>query len=219
MYVSFNSVSTLAHLILKNKDDYSAQAFKSYEQQTLNFVRAHDRLVANSYKSFTNHKLWSVYKVLWLLGAYTEFVKLTSSRTRAKNRDDYYHEIKSLSLVGGGFDEYKILADKIDTLVEQLDVNNVAGVELAVTEITRLFLQLEWLPDAFSETLKGKAYLPKNKLNWKLLRRSDGFMGKGKFRQHFFNNKETIDLLINFMGEKINYSTLSLVRKKRDINY
>ncbi|NOQ16443.1 MAG: NAD(P)-binding protein, partial [Methyloprofundus sp.] len=80
LYVSFNSVSTLAHLLLKNKDDFSAKAFKPYEQQTLAFVKAHDRLVANSYKTFANHKLWSVYKVLWLLGAYTEFVKLTCIR-------------------------------------------------------------------------------------------------------------------------------------------
>ncbi|MFK5949055.1 MAG: NAD(P)/FAD-dependent oxidoreductase [Methylococcales bacterium] len=215
LYVSFNSVSTLAHLLLKNENDFSAQAFQSYQQQTLNFVQAHDRLVANSYKSFSNHKLWKVYKILWLLGAYTEFVKLTSCRTRANNRADYYHEIKTLCLTGGGFDEYKKLAEKVDTLIEQVDVNNEAEVEKTVSEITALFTQLEWLPLAFRETLEGKAYLPKNKLSWKLLKRNAGFMGNGKFRQHFFNNKETIDLLINFMSEKINYSTASLVRKHR----
>jgi tetracycline 7-halogenase / FADH2 O2-dependent halogenase len=214
LYVSFNCVSTLAHLLLTNQDDFSAHAFKSYEKQTLAFVQAHDRLVANSYKSFTNHKLWSVYKVLWLLGAYTEFVKLTSSRTRAKNTAEYYREIQSLCLTGGGFDEYQMLAEKVDTLIEQVDPDNEQAVEQTAAEITALFLAIEWLPNAFRETLQGKTYLPKNKLNWKLLKRHGGFMGRGKFRQHFFNNKETIDLLINFLGEKINYSRSSLVRQK-----
>jgi len=214
MYVSFNSVSTLAHLILTNKGDFSAETFKPYEQKTLAFVQSHDRLVANSYKSFTNHKLWSVYKVLWLLGAYTEFVKLSSSRKRAACRDDYYREIASLSLTGGGFDEYKNLAEQIDTLIEQLDIKNEQAVDEAVAEIRGLFLALDWLPQAFRETLKGKPYLPKNKLSWKLLKRQTGFMGRGAFRQHFFSNKETLGLVKDFLTEKIKYSTLSLVRKK-----
>ena len=214
LYVSFNSVSTLAHLILTNEGDFSAETFKSYEQQTLTFVQSHDRLVANSYKSFTNHKLWSVYKVLWLLGAYTEFVKLTSSRTRAKNRVDYYSEIQFLCLTGGGFDEYKTLADKVDTLIEHVDISNEKKVDQTVDEITAIFLNVDWLPNAFRKTLEGKAYLPKNKLNWNLLKRNTGFMGNGKFRQHFFNNKDTTDLLMNFLSEKVNYSTASLLRKK-----
>ena len=214
LYVSFNSVSTVAHLLLKKTGDFSAEAFKSYEQQTLAFVQAHDRLVANSYKSFTNHKLWSAYKVLWLLGAYTEYVKLTCIRKCAKNREDYYQQIQSLCLAGGGFDEYKRLADKIDHLVEQVDVNNEQAVDQVVAEITALFLTLDWLPDAFRETLKGKAYLPKHKISWKLLRQNSGFMGNGNFRQHFFNNNETIDLLLNFLSEKITYSTAPVLRKK-----
>ncbi|MEE9337732.1 MAG: NAD(P)/FAD-dependent oxidoreductase [Methylococcaceae bacterium] len=214
MYVSFNSVSTLVHLILTNEGDFSAETFKPYEQQTLAFVQSHDRLVANSYKSFTNHKLWSVYKVLWLLGAYTEFVKLTSSRKRALTRNDYYREIASLSLTGGGFDEYKTLAEQIDTLIEQLDVKNEQAVDYVVAEINNLFLALDWLPQAFRETLKGKPYLPKNKLRWQLLKWQAGFMGSGEFRKHFFNNKERLGLVKDFLTEKIKYATISLVRKK-----
>ncbi len=155
-----------------------------------------------------------MYKVLWLLGAYTEFVKLTCIRKCATSREDYYAQVQTLCLTGGGFDEYQILADKVDTLIERVDVKNKLAVDQAVAEITDLFLAIEWLPNAFRETLKGKAYLPKNKLSWKLLKHHSGFMGKGEFRQHFFNNNETIDLLLSFLSEKINYSTVSIVRKK-----
>ncbi|NOQ81380.1 MAG: NAD(P)-binding protein, partial [Methylophaga sp.] len=93
LYVSFNSVSNLAHLLLTDDGTYSTERFKPFERQTLAFIQAHDRLVANSYKSFANYKLWNVYKVLWLLGAYTEFVKLTSSRTNSKNRMQYFDDI------------------------------------------------------------------------------------------------------------------------------
>ena len=137
LYVSFNSVSTLAHLLLENQGDFSAESFQSYEQQTLRFVKAHDRLVANSYKSFMNHKLWAVYKVLWLLGAYTEYVKLTCIRKVTDNRNDYYNEIQTLSLTGGGFEEYAKLAEKIDSLAEKVDIHDDAAVEQAVSEITQ----------------------------------------------------------------------------------
>lgn len=107
-----------------------------------------------------------------------------------------------------------MLADKVDALIEQDDASNKKEVDQTVDEITALFLNVDWLPNAFRKTLEGKAYLPKNKLNWNLLKRNAGFMGNGKFRQHFFNNKETRDLLINFLSEKVNYSTASLLRKK-----
>ncbi len=214
LYVSFNSVSTLAHLLLKNNEDFSEQSFKPFEEQTLAFVHAHDRLVANSYKAFSNYKLWSVYKVLWLLGAYTEYVKLTSCRTRAKDRNEYYREIQNLRLVGGGFEDFKRLADKIDMLIEQSDPTSEEVVDKTVSEIRNLFLSLDWLPDAFRETLKGKMYLPENKLHWKLLQCDKGFMGHGAFRKHFFNNAATLDLMKTFLGEKFNYSTSAVLRNK-----
>ena len=214
MYVSFNSVSTLAHLLLKEDQDFSAECFKPFEVQTLTFIQEHDRLVANSYKSFSNHKLWAVYKVLWLLGAYTEFVKLTSSRTSTEDKDDYYRQIQDLRLVGGGFDEYQILADKINTLIEAVVPENDHDVDKVVAEITHLFLNINWLPNAFRETLKGKTYLPKNKLRLSLLQRKSGFMGQGKFREHFFNNAGTLDLLTTFLTEKLKYSTTSILKKK-----
>ena len=57
------------------------------------YLRANDRLIANSYKSFLNYKLWSVYSVLWLLGAYTELIKLSSARVQANSRAEYYETI------------------------------------------------------------------------------------------------------------------------------
>ena len=97
----------------------------------------------------------------------------------------------------------------------QFDVTDEEAVDQTVTKITILLLEIEWLPNVFRETLQGKSYLPKNKLSWKLLKRQSGFMGKGQYRQHFFNNKESIDLLIQFFSEKINYSTLFITKNKR----
>ena len=63
--------------------DYSAQRFAALEETTQAFNRTNDRLIANAYKSFADYRLWSVYTVMWLLGAYTELVKLSSSRLQA----------------------------------------------------------------------------------------------------------------------------------------
>ncbi|NOQ81085.1 MAG: hypothetical protein GQ548_00995 [Methylophaga sp.] len=154
-----------------------------------------------------------MYKVLWLLGAYTEFVKLTSSRTNSKNRMQYFDDISGLCLNGGGFDEYTVLADNIDSLIELVDMNNENDIDAVATQIKALLLNIDWLPKAFRDSLNGKNYLPKNKLRWKLLNRDSGFMGKGLFRQHFFPNVTTIDLLASFLNEKLNYSTTSILKK------
>ncbi len=214
LYVSFHSVSALANLLLSGGQRSSPEYFKAYEEQTLAFIKSHDRLVANSYKSFSNYKLWSVYKVLWLLGAYTEYVKLTSARTRAETRDDYFRQIQDLNLVGGGFPEYTMLAKKIDALMDMVDPSDEKAVDDTSAQIKALLLDIEWLPHAFRETLSGKRYLPKHKLKWHLLKRKTGFIGNGTFKKHFFNNATTRDLMLTFLMEKINYSKSSILRKK-----
>ncbi len=84
LYTTFMGVSVLAHLLLEaaRDRDYAAGNFQMLEDMTLAYFRANDRLIANAYKSFGNYELWSVYAVLWLLGAYTELVKLTSRGCR-----------------------------------------------------------------------------------------------------------------------------------------
>ncbi len=214
LYTSLSSVSVLANLLLEAKKDgdYSAARFAPLEATTLGFVRANDRLVANSYRSFSNHKLWTVYSVLWLLGAYTEFVKLSSARALAADRRGYYTETACLRLVGGGFAKFRTLADEIDAQLEQLDLYDDAAVAHAAADIRAQLGALEWLPEAFAEVLNGKTYLPKRKLRLGLLGRS-GFLGQGAYREHFFKGVTTGSLVKTFLQERRAYSA-SAVRAR-----
>lgn len=90
----------VADLILKahRTGDYSAAAFEPLETLTLGYIAMHDQLVANSIKAWSHPKLWQVYSVLWLLGAYLEYLKLTTTRLRAKDRADYLAQLSGLRL-------------------------------------------------------------------------------------------------------------------------
>ena len=209
LYVSSTAVFLLAHLLLKAKEtgDYSAAAFADLEQVTHHFVRSADRLVANSYKSFADFRLWQVYAVMWLLGAYTEFVKLNMMRLQAgDDREAYYRQLVQLKLVGGGFADFEPVANQIDALLEALDVADETAVTDTVTQIKQIFHQLDWVPAPFLALLDGKTYLPRNKLRLSLLRPDSGFLGHGRYREHFFGNLGLIDLLRYGLREKVTYS-------------
>lgn len=218
LYTTLMSTALLAHLLLDahRDQDYSAARFKPLEELTLRYVAAHDRVVANSYKSWSNYKLWSVYSVLWLLGAYTEYVKLLSTRGRARNRAEYFAVVQTLRLVGGGFGEFKALADRIDGIVEAVDPCDEAAVERAVAEIRALYAATPWVPWAFRQVLAGKNHLPRNKLRLSLLRQSSaGFMGEGAFRQHFFGDATMAEVARFFANESVKYSFTNLALRKR----
>jgi FADH2 O2-dependent halogenase len=212
LYTSLMSLSVLADLLLEaHKDgDYSAERFAPLETTTQAFVRANDRLVANSYKSFSNPKLWTVYSVLWLLGAYTELVKLSSIRATSQDRRTYYADATNLRLVGGGFGVFRVLADEIDALLEHVDPQNEAAVDRTVAAIEARFTTIDWLPDAFRDILKGKTYLPKRKLRLGLLKRGTGFLGRGDYREHFFKGITTSSLIQTFFRERFKYSASSI---------
>ncbi len=218
LYTSLTSVSVLADLLLeaKHDGDYSAARFRPLETTTLAFIRANDRLVANSYRSFINPKLWTVYSVVWLLGAYTEFVKLSSVRALATDRRSYYAGTQDLRLVGGGFAEFREVADAVDARLETLDLQDEAAVDRAVAEIQAQLRRLEWLPQAFRDVLDGKTYLPKRKLRLGLLGRDTGFLGRGAFREHFFKDVTTTSLLKTFVQERLTYSAAA-VRARRTV--
>ncbi|MDO8360026.1 MAG: hypothetical protein Q7T08_08295 [Devosia sp.] len=90
---------------------------------TLNYISMHDRLVANSYKSWGNNGLWEAYRIVWLLGAYLEYLKLSVTRLRAKSLTDYLQAMAPLRLVGGGFGPFFELQEKVDALVEEVDID------------------------------------------------------------------------------------------------
>jgi tetracycline 7-halogenase / FADH2 O2-dependent halogenase len=209
LYVSSTAVFLLAHLLLKAKEtgDYSAVAFAAVERVTHNFICTNDRLVANSYKSFADYRLWQVYAVLWLLGAYTEYLKLNMMRLQANgNRAAYVRQLARLKLAGGGFAEFDALANEVDELVEKVDVGDETTVSQTVAHINRLFRQTDWVPTPFIALLDGKTHLPKTKLRLSLLYPGHGFMGHDAYRTHFFGELGLTDLLGYGLREKLHYS-------------
>ena len=197
LYTTLMSTALLAHLLIdaQRAGDYSSTRFQPLEAMTLRYVAAHDRIVANSYTSWSNYKLWSLYSVLWMLGAYLEYVKLLSTRGRAHNRYEYFATIQNLRLVGGGFGPFKDMADKIDCIIENLNTTNEADVDRAVAEIRTVYAGFTWMPWAFRQVLAGKNHLPQNKLRLSLLRQNSmGFMGDGLYREHFFGDASLPDL-------------------------
>ncbi len=218
LYASLTAVSILANLLLNAQEngDYSAKAFAPLERVTQNFTHTADRLIANSYKSFKNFKLWQVYAVMWLLGAYTELVKLNMLRAQyGANREAYYHELYQLKLAGGGFAEFDQIAAAVDTVIDAVDPTNEASVDTAVAVIQTIFTRVEWMPSPFIELLQGKTFLPKNKIRLELLRPDEGFMGRGAYRDHFFKAMDLRRLLSYGAREKIRFSPQVLTYRRR----
>ncbi len=217
IYTTMSSVGLLAHLLLEAQRDgnYSAARFQPVEAVTLGFIRANDRLIANAFKSFGNYKLWQVYSVLWLLGAYTELVKLSVMRVQARDRHGYFEQAMQLRLAGGAFPEFSTLANQIDDLIEAVDPANEAAVDDTVAAIRHAFAQIDWLPLPFQDILAGKRYLPKHKLRPDIFGRR-GFMRSGAYRRHFFGSASMQAVIRAFVRETFVYTTLALnVRRLR----
>lgn len=217
LYVTSMSTALCAHLLLKAKEtgDYSAAAFQPLEEQTLAYVRTNDRLVANSFRAFSHPKLWQVYSVLWLLGAYTELVMLNSARAQAKDRDDYFRMTRPLHLAGGGFPGFHQIADRIDALMEGCDLDDATSVDRTEAEIQAIFAQVDWLPLAFRHVLAGKNHLPANKLRLSLMAGNESFLKTGEYRKHFFGESSMWDVARIFVQEKVKYAAPVLEWQKR----
>jgi tetracycline 7-halogenase / FADH2 O2-dependent halogenase len=218
LYITHAQIFLMADLILKAKQtgDYSAGAFAPLETMTLNYITMHDRLVASSYKSWRNVNLWKAYQVLWLLGAYLEYVRLIINRYRAKgNRTKYLELMKAHRLAGGGFDLFFDIQEKIDALVDQVNPDNETEVERTITEIKAQFARFPWLASTFKDLLEGKNHLPDAKLRLNLLSRRVGFMGSGEYRKHFFGENNTLALFKKLIEDQFHYSVPALKRRRR----
>ena len=221
LYTSLATVFVLAHRLLHARDtgDYSAAAFADLETMTRHFVCSADRLVANSYRAFRNYRLWQVYAVMWLLGAYTELVKLNMMRaqamgsTTAAARQTYYDQLVTLKLVGGGYPEFDEVASRVDRIIEAVDPEDETAVTAAVSEINQIFRGLSWIADPFVALLDGKTYLPKNKLRLSLLKPGEGFMRSGAYKAHFFGNLTMLDLLKYGVQERLKFARAMLARQ------
>ncbi len=212
LYVTHASIFLMADLLIKAKQtgDYSAAAFAPLETMTLNYINMHDRLVASSFKSWSNYKLWNVYSVLWLLGAYLEYVRLVINRMRAKNRAEYIELMRPHRLAGGGFDQFFAIQEQIDALMDKVNPEDEADVDHTVEQIKSLLKSFQWISPAFRALLDGKNHLPDNKLRFSLLNQSNGFMGSGPYRQHFFGDKTLPELLAKAVSEQLRYSKPAL---------
>ena len=210
LYVSLTAVSHLAHLLLngRQQNDYSRQAFLPLETVTQAYLQSNDRLIANAYRSFRHPDLWRRYAVLWLLGAYTEYLQLNMIRARAGGkREIYYEHLAKCHLVGGGFVEFDQVADKIDKLVEQLDdqTHPTADINTTIAQIDALFATIDWMPPPFAAILEGAITLPKRKIRLSLFKPNSGFLGKDSYRQHFFGSQSITQLLRVYLHEKWQY--------------
>ncbi len=202
LYVSLTSVFVLAHLLL-TEDTYSRDAFLPLETVTQNFLKTNDRLVANSYKSWGHNSLWQAYSTLWLLGAYTEYVKLNVIRAEhATDRSAYVAALLTLKMCGGGFAEYDAVANQIDTIMEAVDLTSPLAVIEARTEIEAIFDSVPWMPRPFSALLQGATSLPRNKIRPDLFKKDTGFLGSGGYREHFFGDASVLDLALSFAKER-----------------
>jgi len=218
LYITHASIFLMADLLIKAKKtgDYSVQAFAPLEPMTLNYINMHDRLVASSFKAWHNFKLWNMYEVLWLLGAYLEYLRLITNRYRADgDRAKYLALMKPHRLAGGGFDLFFDIQEKIDALIDQVNPEDEADVDRTVAEIRKQFERFPWLPLAFKNLLAGKNHLPDNKLRPNLLNRRVGFMGSGEYRSHFFGEKSTLSLMKKALEDQLRYSVPALNRKRK----
>ena len=96
-----------------------------------------------------------------------------------------------------------------------MDPDDEADVDRTVAEIRTLFDNFPWLPSAFRDLLKGKNHLPNNKLRVNLLNQTDGFLGDGIYRQHFFGDASLVELVRKAVEEQARYSVPALGWQRR----
>jgi len=63
--------------------------------------------------------------------------------------------------------------------------------------------------------LAGKNHLPNNKLRVNLFNQTDGFLGDGVYREHFFGDATMADLLAKALREQARYSVPALNWQRR----
>ncbi|MCK5923833.1 MAG: NAD(P)/FAD-dependent oxidoreductase, partial [Methylococcales bacterium] len=218
LYVTFACIFTLADQLLKAADnkDYRRETFLPLEVMTDAYLKSCDRLIANSYKSWADPRLWRVYSVLWLLGAYTELIKLNSMRMSAKGcRAAYVEQLSQLSCVGGGYEGFAEVAQKIDLIIEAVDLKDEGQIVGAVVRIESILRHIDWMPLPFLHLLEGKTALPKHKIRFDIFQKRTGFMRSGSYRRHFFGDHTMWSMIPVFIKEKIKYSPLYLNYRQR----
>lgn len=192
LYASLSCVGALAQQLLTShaENRFQRSDFTWVETKTKNIIRANDRLIAYAYKSFVDYRLWHLYSVLWLLGAYLEGLKLSTARFRylsGGSREGYLEEIRDLKLVGGLWPDFDRLSDEIYAILDAVGDDEKA-IEPAIEKIKKVYARTDWIPFVFRDIIAGKNHLPKSKFRLRLFRRKGGFRGTGNYRKHFFSS-------------------------------
>jgi FADH2 O2-dependent halogenase len=125
-------------------------------------------------------------------------------------------QLSGLRLAGGGFDEFFVLQEKIDALIDQVDIDDAADVERTIIQMHTLFDSFKWMSSAIRDLLSGKNHLPNNKLRVNLFNKSDGFFGDGLYREHFFGDAKSLDLILKAVQEQARYSVVALSAQRRN---
>lgn len=214
LYTSLASVLSFGRNFLsehRNSRNYSRQRFIEIEKQTSNFITANDELVANAIKSFAHARLWRQYSVVWILGAYLELIKLTTFRQSLQKHcktleQRLAYPFPQLALVGGGYEDFNILANDINKSIDTLDMNNEKAVEETIFSIRSKIVASKWIPHGHRDIARGALHLPRHKFTWRLLMNDGGILGNSKFRKHFFSDTNLFSLGIFMVKERIKYS-------------
>lgn len=221
LYTSLASVLHLGKALLNahQSDNYSQQQFTDVQRCTLGYVSANDRLVANAIKSFSHPELWRQFSVLWILGAYLELVKLTTTRINWLRDSNRRHisefELPDLQLVGGGYNRYSQLAEAMHAEMESVDIDNPAAVSRCAKNMHSLIQANRWISYSFRELSNGKKHLPKHKYSWRLLMTEGGILGPSDYRRHFFGDIGKAELARFLLAERWRYSRYRLGRQSR----
>lgn len=225
LYSSLASIFAFGQKFLQARKtgNYSRNQFLSVEKTTLNYVASNDRLVANAIKSFGHAPLWRQYSVMWLTGAYLELIKLTTFRQTLKKKEragEAYGSaaLPDLKLIGGGYAPYEQMFEKISGMIERLDMSDKALVDQAVAEMHGLIQNASWIPESHRAISAGAKHLPKNKYKLSLLTREGGLLGKKPYREHFFNDTNSLDLAMFLAKDAVRYAKPTITaRHKRSM--
>ena len=109
------------------------------------------------------------------------------------------------------------LQAEIDRILDNTNFGDRVECEHACQKIEALYSQLNWMPYAFQQILKGKNHLPASKIRPSIFKRNGGFLGQGSYRQHFFKNYNLGSLIGLFVREKAKYSTIMLNLQKKGL--
>ena len=218
LYTSLHAVALLADALLGARQlggrlgAVSAEALAPLADAQARFLDANDRLVAASYASWDAPRVWRSVSVLWLLGAYAEYARLLALRCEtdplppADRRAAHAAGLARLSLVGGGFDGFRALSDRLTDRVLAADLSDLEVARRTAIALREALEGVDWMPAEFRDVLRGRSHLRRRKLRPAELSRRGGVLGDGPFREAVYGRLGLSDLARFMVHDKIRYA-------------